>query len=65
MFRGKDENPDDERRAMIVIGIFVVFLIAFMAIAVILNMPPPVKPAEIIQNTTQNATFVRNVTMVR
>lgn len=50
---------------MVVIGIFIIFLVAFMAFIVILNMPAPAKPAEVIQNMTQNSTFIRNVTMVR
>lgn len=64
MFRGKEEW-DDEKRAMIVIGGFIVFLIVFIAIVVVISMPAPTKPAEIIQNVTQNATFIHNVTMVR
>ena len=64
MFSDKEEMSD-EKRAMIVIGIFIIFLVAFMAIVVVMNMPAPVKPDIPVQNITQNATFIRNVTMVR
>jgi hypothetical protein len=57
------EEMSDEKRAMIVIGIFIIGLIAFMAVIVIINMPPPAAPPAIAQNVTPN--FIRNVTMVR
>lgn len=54
------EEMSDEKRAMIVIGVFVIFLIVFLAFIAISQLPPPAAPPVIVQNATPN--FVRNVT---